>query len=169
MPRDGEHAADQRLHVDLQVEHHVRRDGEPVQIPQPLAIDAADAGARERRENVPIRQHDESGLERRDDFLFEPIGEVGGIQQDEGELVERVARLGQLDRRLHQRRPRPPGFDDAVALHLEPLAQQLNLRAPADAVGALDRDQLARIVVDRQVGNADASLLSASSTFLIPD
>ena len=144
MPRDCEHAADQRLDVDLQVEDHVRRDREAVQVAQPLPIDAAHAGARERREDVAIRQHDEAGLERRDDLLLEPVGEVGGVEQHEGQLVERVARLGELDRRLHQRRARPAGFDDAVALDLEPLAQQLNLRAAADAVGALDGDQLAR-------------------------
>src|SRR5205814_8234177 len=62
----------------------------------------------------------------------------------------------ELDRRLHQRRTRPARFDDAVALDLEPFAQQLDLRAAADAVRAFDGDQLARILVDRQVGNAAA-------------
>ena len=107
-----------------------------------------DAGARQRREDVAIRQDDETGLERRDDLLFQAVGEVGGVEQHEGQLVERVARLGELDGRLHQRRAGPPGLDDAVALDLEPLAQQLDLRAAADAVGALDRDQLARVAVD---------------------
>ena len=156
MPRALEHAADQRLDVDLQVEDQVRRDGEAVQAAQPLAIDAAHAGARQRREDVAVRQHDEAGLQRRDDFLLEPIGEVGGVEQHERQLVQRVARLGQLDGRLHQRRSRPAGFDDAVAFHLEPFAQQLDLRAAADAVGAFDRDQLAGIAVDRQIGDAAA-------------
>ena len=155
-PARLEHAADQRLDVDVQIEHQVRRDGEAVQAAQPRAVDAAHAGARERRENVAIRQHDEARLERRNDFLLEPVGEIGRVEQHERELVQRVARLGQLDRRLHQRRPRPAGFDDAVALHFEPLAQELNLRAAADAVGAFDRDQLAGIAVDRQIRDAAA-------------
>ena len=124
MPRD---CSTRRISVFssmLQVEHQVRRDREAVQVPDPRAIDAAHAGARHRRVDVAVRQHDEAGLERRDDLLLEPIGEVGRVEQDEGELVERVARLGELDRRLHQLRPRPAGLDDAVALDLEPLAQQ---------------------------------------------
>jgi hypothetical protein len=40
----------------------VRRDGEAVEIAQPLPVDAADAGARERREDVPIREHDEAAF-----------------------------------------------------------------------------------------------------------
>ena len=152
MPRDFEDPADQRLHVDVQVEDHVRRDREAVQVAQPRPIDAADAGPRQRREDVAIRQDDEPGLERRDDLLLQAVGEVGGVEQHEGQLVERVARLGELDGRLHQRRAGPAGLDDAVALDLEPLAQQLDLRAAADAVGALDRDQLARVAVDRQIG-----------------
>ena len=156
MPRDSRTRPISVFDVDLQVEDHVRRDREAVQVAQPLPIDAAHAGARQRREDVAIRQHDESGLERRDDFLLQPVGEVGRVEQHERQLVERVARLGELDRRLHQRRARPAGFDDAVALDLEPLAQQLNLRAAADAVGALDGDQLAGIAVDRQVRNAAA-------------
>ena len=129
MPRDASTRPISVFDVDLQVEDQVRRDGEAVQAAQPRAIDAADAGARQRGEDVAIRQHDEAGLERRDDLLLEPIGEVGRVEQHERQLVQRVARLGQLDRRLHQRRARPAGFDDAVALHLEPFAQQLNLRA----------------------------------------
>ena len=154
MPRDFEHAADERLHVDVQVEHQVRRDGEPVQVPQPLAIDAAHAGARQRGEDVAVRQDDEAGLERRDDLLLEPVGEVGRVEQHERELVERVAGFGELDRRLHQRRSRPAGLDDAVTFDLEPLAQQLDLRAAPDAVGPFDRDELARIAADIEVGDA---------------
>ena len=115
----------------------MRRDGEAVQVAQPGPVDAAHAGASQGREDVPVRQHDEAGLERGDDLLLQAIGEVGGVEQDERQLVQRVARLGQLDRRLHQRRPRPAGLDDAVALHLEPFAQQVDLRGAADAVGAL--------------------------------
>ena len=128
MPARLQDAADERLLVDLQVEDQVRRDGEAVQVAHPRAIDAAHAGARHRRVNVAIRQHDEAGLERRDDLLLEPIGEVGGVEQHERQLVQRVARLCELDGRLHQLGARPPGLDDAVALHLEPFAQQLNLR-----------------------------------------
>ena len=128
----------------------------PYRLRSHALVDAAHAGARERREDVAIRQHDEPGLERRDDFLLEPIGEVGGVEQHERELVQRVARLRQLDRRLHQRRARPAGLHHAVALHLEPFAQQLNLRAAAHAVGAFDRDDLPGIVLDRQIGQAVA-------------
>src|SRR5262252_9806963 len=59
---------DQRFDIDLQIEDEVWGNGEAVQIPEPRAIDAAHAGARQRRENVPIRQHDETGFQRRDDF-----------------------------------------------------------------------------------------------------
>ena len=134
----------------------MRRNREAVQVAQPLPVDAAHARARERGEDVPVRQDDEAGFQRGNDFLFEPIGEVGRVEQHERELVERVARLGELDRRLHERRPRPPGLDDAVAFHLEPLAQQLDLRAAADAVGPFDGDQLAGIALDRQIRDAAA-------------
>ena len=125
-----------------------------------VAIDAAHAGARERGEDVAVRQDDEAGLERRDDLLLEPIGEVGRVEQDEGQLVERVARLRQVDGRRHQLRSRPAGLDHAVALHFEPLAQQRDLGRAADAVGAFDRDQLARVVADRQVRDAVAVVLA---------
>ena len=148
-----EDATDEFVDVDLQVEHHVRGNGESVQVPQPLAIDPAHAGARERGEDIPIRQDDEAGLERRDDFLFQPVGEVGGVEQDEGQLVEGVARFRQLDRRLHQGGPRPPGLHHAVALDLQPFAQQLNLRAASHAVSPFDGDELAWISLDRQVGD----------------
>ena len=153
-PARLEHAPDQGLFVDAEVEHQVRRDAEAVQLPDPRPIDAADARPRERGEDVAVGQHDEAGLERRDDFLLEPIGEVGRVEQHEGQLVERVALLGEVDGRRHQLGSRPAGLDHAVALDLEPLAQQRDLRRAPDAVGALDGDDLARVVVDRQIRDA---------------
>ena len=129
---------------------------EAVELADPLPVDAAHARARHRREDVAIGQDDEAGLEGRDDLLLEPVGEIGRVEQHERELVQRVAGLGELDRRLHQLRSRPAGFDDTVALHLEPFAQQRDLRRAADAVGAFDRDDLARISLDRQVRDAVA-------------
>ncbi len=73
--------------------------------------------------------------------------EVAGVEQDERQRVEQVAGLGQFDRRLHQRGRQQPGFDHAVAAHLEPLAQQLHLGGAPDPVGALDDDDPAANVV----------------------
>ncbi len=149
-----EDAPDQRLHIHVQVEDEVGRDREAVQAPQPRPIDPANARAGQRGEDVAIGQHDEAGFQSRNDFLLQPIGEVRGVEQDEGQLVQRVARLRQLDRRLHQLGARPAGLDDAVPFHFEPFAQQLDLRAAPDAVGPLDGNQFSRIRVERQVGNA---------------
>ena len=81
----------------------MRRDGETIEVAQPLPIHAPHAGPGERREDVAVRQDYEAGLQGGDDLLFEPVGEIGRVEQDEGELVQRVARLRDFNRRLHQR------------------------------------------------------------------
>src|SRR5262249_47187354 len=91
-----EDAADQGCDVDLEIEDEMGSNGEAVQAAQPGSIDAPDTSARERREDVPIGQDDETSLEGWNDFLLEAIGKVGRVEQDEGQLVERVARLRQL-------------------------------------------------------------------------
>src|SRR4029453_10606592 len=77
-------------------------------------------------------------------------------EQDERQLVQRIARLGQLDGGLHERGTGPAGFDNAETFDFEPFTQQLNLRRAAHAVGALDSDELAGISVYRQIGDATA-------------
>src|SRR4029079_13535434 len=106
------------------------------------------------------------GFERRDDLFFQPVREVGRVEQHEGQLVERVAGFRQLDRRLHQLGPGPSRLDDAVTLDLEPFAQQSNLGGSADTVGAFDGDNLPRIAVDWQVRNAVSVVVAWSDRAL---
>jgi hypothetical protein len=132
------------------------RDPEAVQLTDPVSIDAADAGPCEGGEDVPVGQDDETRLECRDDFLLEPVGEVRGVEEDERQLVESVALLGEVDGRRHQLGARPAGLDDPVALDLEPLSKERNLGRAADAVGAFDSDDAPRVAFNRQVGDAVA-------------
>ena len=74
-----------------------------------------------------------------------------GVESANVSLLSVLLDLASVDRRLHQRRSRPARLDHAViALHLEPLAQQANLGERPHAVGAFDRDDLARIAADRR-------------------
>src|SRR5262249_9790728 len=99
----------------------------------------------------PIRQDNETRFQRRDDLLLEPVREIRRVEQHEGQLVQRIAGFRDFDRWLHQLRSRPPRFNDAVPLYCWPLAKQSYLRRAADAVGSFDRDDLARIAVNRQI------------------
>ena len=59
------------------------------------------------------RRHDEAGLQRRDDLVLQPIGEVGGVEQAERRRVELVAGLRFVDRLGEERRARPARVADA--------------------------------------------------------
>ena len=59
--------------------------------------------ARDHRVDVAISQADEAGAERREDLLLQPVGEVGGVEQIQGDVAQRVALLGAYQPRPDQR------------------------------------------------------------------
>jgi hypothetical protein len=52
--------------------------------------------ARERGVHVAVRDHDETGAQRRDDLVLEAIREVGCVEEAEGHDRQLVTGLGSL-------------------------------------------------------------------------
>ena len=73
-----------------EIERQIRPDGEAVQLAHPLPIDPPRRVPRKGRVGVAVREHDHAGLERRNDLIEQPVGEVGGVQQAERHRGERV-------------------------------------------------------------------------------
>ncbi len=138
-----EHARDQRVDANLEVGDQIRNQGESEQRARPIRVGAHHAIAREGGIGVAVGDYHQSGLKRRDDLVFEPVGKIGGIEQAVGRGVEAMAGFGLVDGFLQQPRARPSRADDAVTLDLEPRLKLLDLGRAADAVGAFDYDQAA--------------------------
>jgi len=118
----------------------------------PVRIGAHHAVARERGVHVSIRDHDKARLQRWQDLMLETIGEIRGVEQRERRDGQLMSRLRLVDCFREQWRARPSGVADRKAFEFEPRPDQLNLRRAADAVGPLDRDQMARQPLLREVG-----------------
>ena len=143
----GEQAVDRHVHRHPKVHREIRPDREAVQLANPLAVDTAGGIARERRVGIAVGEHDHAGLERRNDVVEQPVGEVGRVQQAERHRRQRVLLLAALGRRLDQRRRIPLGDDDAVAGGAKPFRQEPQLRRFSGPVDALHDEELSRILV----------------------
>ena len=145
----GEQAIDGHLDGHPEVDGQIGLDRKAVQLADPASIDAAGRIAGKRGVGVAVGEHDHAGLERRNDVVEEPIGEVGGVQQAERHRREGILLLACLGRRLHQRRRVPLRHEDGMARRAKPLRQQADLRRLSGPVDALDHEQLSGIRVGR--------------------
>ena len=75
-----------------------------------------------------------------------PVGEVGRVNQAERHGRQHFLDLASLGGSAHDGRRVPFREHGDQVLAVEPLAQQVNLRALAGAIDALDDDQLSRIL-----------------------
>ena len=146
----GEQAIGRDLDRHAEIHGEVRPDGKAVELADPAPVDAARGVARERRVGVAVGEHDHAGLERRDDVVEQPVGEVGRVQQAERHRRQRVLLLARLGRGLDERRRVPLGDEDRVAGGAKPLRQQRQLRCLSRPVDAFDHEQLSRVLVARR-------------------
>ena len=76
---------------------------------------------RKRRVRVTIGENDHAGFERRNDFIEQPIREVGGVQQAERHRCQRVLLLPGFRGGFDEGRRVPFGDEDAVPFGHQPL------------------------------------------------
>ena len=101
--------------------------------------------ARHRRIDVTIRQHDKARAQRRQHLVFEPVDEVGCVEELHRETAERVACLRFLDSASGQHRSRHARVEHRMPARLEPRAEQRDVSGSAHTVSAFDDDQLAAV------------------------
>src|SRR5207244_13577083 len=104
----------------------------------------------------------EAGAQRRDDLVLEAVGEVGGVEQAEGDDGQLVPGLGLVDGVGEERRAGPARVTHRVALELEPGTEQLDLGRAPDPVGPLDDDQVSGKRPRLEIGEALAVPLLAA-------
>ena len=153
---------DRFLQGHVEIERQRRRHRERVQIAHPAAVDAARRIPGEGGVDVAVGQDDHAGLQRRQDLLVGPRGEVGGVDQAEAHRRQQSPPLPAPRRAAHDRGRVPSREDGDVALGPQPFVQQVQLRALARAVDPLDDDQLAgqfRMVDIRRMGHPVAGVL----------
>ena len=63
---------------------------------------AADSRPRDEREDVAVDQGDHAGSQRGQDLALHAIPEISGVQQVQGQRIERVAAFGALDAAARQ-------------------------------------------------------------------
>ena len=162
----AEHARDQRVHVDAQVEDQVGHEREAEEASRPRRVGAHHGVARECRVHVTVGQHDEPRLHRRNDLVFQAIGKVGRVEQAEGGDIQLVSRFGFVDGFGEKRRACPAGRHHGVAFDLQPRLQLLDLRRTPDTVRAFDDDQTSFQAAEVLVGeplSVEASVLHVRS------
>src|SRR6185436_6298071 len=137
------HARDQFIDGGLEIDDDVWFQRELVHAPDPLRICAAHGRARHQRKRIPVGEDDKSRAQRGDHLVLQAVGEIGGVEQAHRHAAERVAFLGRLQALPGECRPRHPGVEHRVSSALEPFPEQPDVRGAADAVGALEDDQLA--------------------------
>ena len=106
-PRDG------HLDRNVEVEGHVRCDGEAVELANPFGRHAANHVARESGVHVAVGQDDHAGFERGQDFMIQPAGKVGGMQQAERRRRQAFVFLSPFGRVFDQLRGVPLREEDS--------------------------------------------------------
>jgi hypothetical protein len=88
---------DENFGTHRQIKDGVGNEGDAVDVAYPGALDAPDDGSRHERVDVAVGQDDEAGAQRRDDAVFELIGEIGRVEETEGARSEDVPAHGLLE------------------------------------------------------------------------
>src|SRR4029077_1887155 len=109
-------------------------DGEGVEVPHPFRIAAARDVAYERREDVPVAQHEIPGLQGRKDVALVPVREVGGVKQRKGARRQQIPLLPSTYDVADKLGRVPLGEERAVSPEREPLPEELRLRRLAAPV-----------------------------------
>ena len=87
-PRSAEQPRHGDIDRDLEVKRQVRANRKTIDLSDPARRDAADYVAGECRLHIAVGEHDHAGLERRQDFMKQPAGEIRGVEQAEGRRRE---------------------------------------------------------------------------------
>ena len=132
---------------DVEETDEVRRWRECEDRFQPDEIDAARRGPRDGRVRVAIDQHHESGPQRGHDHLFDPLRQIGGIEQEGFERIRiglppHVANPGRSKPRGHER-----SADHPMPSVAQPLLEEARMGRAARPIDAFEHDQVARFAV----------------------
>ena len=92
-----DHARNQVIHANPQVENHVGLQRETVSVANPGRVEAPYQGSRHQRVNVAIGQDHKARSERRYDFILQPVGEIRRVKKRERDAAERMPFFGLLD------------------------------------------------------------------------
>src|SRR5581483_5859916 len=136
------------------VDGEVGRRREAVELAHPVAVDVAHGAAHHGGGDVAVRDDDHAALEGGDDHALQPVGEVRRVEERVGDLVEERALLGAGDELGDEERAVPAGDDHREAVRLDPGDEARDLRGAADAVGALQDDELALDLLALDAGEA---------------
>src|SRR6185436_19034395 len=124
------------------------------------------------RIDVAVGKHDETGAQRRNDFVLQAIGKIGGVKQAHGNAAQGMPFLRLLESLAGQGRAGHPGVENRVTVVLEPLLEQADVRRAADAVGSLQHDQLALELAEIYIREPLAKELKSTHllilVFLVP-
>ena len=125
-PREN-HAGDQIIHANAQIEGGVRLQRKAIDVANPPGVSAPHDGARHQGIDIAIGQHHETGPQRRNDFMFQAVGEIRGIEQAQGNAPQGVPFFCLLDALAGKFRALDGGVENRPALLLEPRPQQPDL------------------------------------------
>ncbi len=142
-PRDGD------LDWYVEVKGHIGLNGETVQLADPFGRDAANDVACKGGVHVAVGKDEHSGFQRRQNFMIEPAGKVGGVEQTERRGGEAFGFFAFLRGVLDQVGGIPFREKNFVAFRLEPLVQQQELGAFSRPVDALHDDEFSRVGMGR--------------------
>ena len=150
----AEHPLGQHLRLHVQIQNQVRHDGESEDPLYPLRVYAPHHVPRDGRVDVPVRQHDEVRLQRRNDHVLDLVRQVGRVVERERKRPKRVALHDVLELLAHQPRPFESGLRRCVPLPLQPVAKEPDLSRPPRAVRTFDHHQPAPQRREVDVGNS---------------
>src|SRR6266498_1034400 len=129
------------LHVDVEVDHPVGDEGEPVQLLEPSLGHSPDRRPGDQGEDVPVGDDHHACPQPGDDQPLQAIPEVSRIEQVQRDRIECMALLGPLDPGSGQVRATQPRVQDRVPLVLEPFFEQGHLGRAPHAIRGLDHHQ----------------------------
>src|SRR5208337_1028679 len=143
-PAGEDHAGNEVVYADSQIENSIRLQREAVHIMEPGWVEAAHNSSSHQRIDITIGKHHKSGAQRRDNLVFESIRKIRSVKKAQGNASQGMYLFGLLNSPSRQLGTLDAGIQHSVSLLLEPGSEQLDLSGTAHAVRALNYNQSPR-------------------------
>ena len=114
---------DENSRTHREIKNGIRNERDAVYLSNPRRLNAADDRSCHQRVDITICQDDEAGAQRRNDSVFELVGEIGRVEQAECSRAQNVSLHRPLELAADEHRPLQSDIHRWITEALEPIAQ----------------------------------------------